>query len=171
MRHAIVVGVVAVAAVLLLALGLAPQCIPLLIPGTPCEITAWEVDPVELEVVDRVNAYRMANGAGPLVPEASLNKAAQWKSNDMGARGYTSHDDTTGRDFPRRLAECGVASLTIGEVIGSGQLTPEEIVTGWQDSPPHDDILRAPLYNDAGIGHAVAEDGTHYWVLDVARRN
>lgn len=137
-------------------------------PAPPCEVPFRSLDVNEFAVLEQISRYRMSIGLGPLSGDPALHRAAQWKANDMAARGYTSHDDTTGRDFPRRLAECGVVSLTIAEVIASGQETPTEVVDDWIASPLHDEILRSALYSEAGVGTAQSENGTNYWVVDVS---
>src|SRR5579871_642190 len=51
------------------------------------------LDGEETDLLRRINDYRGRNGLAPLTFSPTLMAAAAWKSADLGANGYFSHDD------------------------------------------------------------------------------
>lgn len=133
-------------------------------------------DAVEKELGAQINAFRAANGRGPVVVTGSfLSRAAQWASNDSAARGFSpkNHIDTLERDIPTRFAECGVAGYgQIAEINYYGQggtVPPSQALHWWTVESPklglqHREILLNPAWKSIGIGRAVNGDKVHWTV-------
>lgn len=59
------------------------------------------------------------------------------------------------------------SEYTIGENIGAGYPTPEEVVAGWMDSPGHRANILSESFTQVGAGYVYSSASTykHYWTL------
>jgi uncharacterized protein YkwD len=111
-------------------------------------------------VLALLNQQRATNGLSPLQREATLDSVAQAYSQAMmqaTAAGpvYLSHTGPDGSTLARRVSAAGYAWNTLGEDLGAGQRTPEQVVAAWMGSPEHRDNILDPDFSDVGIGLAV----------------
>lgn len=157
-----------------------PNCpdfsLPNLIPGLPggnqnqtpdlpdVELPPSEGDDAlasyEAEVVRLVNEARAENGLRPLTASAEISRVARAKSQDMADNGYFSHTSPTyGTPF-QMLTAFGISYKTAGENIAYGQRTPQEVVTGWLNSPGHRANILNASYTQIGVGYVAAGN---YW--------
>jgi hypothetical protein len=123
----------------------------------------------EQEVLRLTNEFRQKNGLKPLVIDQSLEKAADQHTQNMALQDFFSH---TGKDGSRpwdRAKSAGYESGTVGENIAAGYGTPQDVVTGWINSPGHRANLLNTNYNEIGLGHYFLQNDTgsvnynHYW--------
>jgi uncharacterized protein YkwD len=120
-------------------------------------------------VIDLTNDVRAANGLHALTTNSALQATAQLQSVNMAEQDFFSH---TGQDglmaWDRALIE-GYNYQTIGENIAAGQLTPEEVVQGWVNSPGHLANILNPRFTEIGVGYQYLQNDTgvinyhHYW--------
>ncbi len=157
-----------------------PNCpdfsLPDLIPGLPggnqnqtpdlpdVEVPPSEGDDAlssyETEVVRLVNEARAENGLQPLTASAEISRVARVKSQDMADNGYFSHTSPTyGTPF-QMLTTFGITYKTAGENIAYGQRTPQEVVTGWLNSPGHRANILNASFTQIGVGYVAAGN---YW--------
>ena len=114
----------------------------------------------EAEVVRLVNEARAENGLQPLTASAEISRVARAKSQDMADNGYFSHTSPTyGTPF-QMLTAFGISYKTAGENIAYGQRTPQEVVTGWLNSPGHRANILNASYTQIGVGYVAAGN---YW--------
>jgi uncharacterized protein YkwD len=113
-----------------------------------------------LEVVQRVNAYRAANGLSQLQISQSLTNAAAWKASQLagdvaayGAAAFDHVDYMTGRSPDARVQACGYGD-SFGENIALAQPTPEAVMNAWIASPGHKANLDYPGWQGIGVGAA-----------------
>lgn len=122
----------------------------------------------ESQVVTLTNDQRAANGCRALRVDDRLVAAARAHSNDMVAKKFFSHTGSDGSDFVTRAVRAGYTAAS-GENIAWGYRTPQEVVTGWMNSPGH----RANILNCSsvaiGVGVAVESSGAPYWTQDFGR--
>lgn len=108
----------------------------------------------------KTNQLRQAKGLEPFKPLDSLNRLAQYHSDNMVALGFYSHVDPSGLTPVTRAKKLGIqawrrkgnALIGIGEniaqvpwfenVVGCGDTRSSEalaecMVKGWKNSPPH----------------------------------
>ena len=116
----------------------------------------------ETAAIDLMNADRIANGLSPLEFDPSLATVARWRSEDMAARGYFSHD-IGGYQVFQVLRDQGVTYRVAGENLAYNYYSSEETAAraerALMESPSHrDNILRSD-YTHIGIGVAQAPDG------------
>lgn len=138
------------------------------IPGTSTEPLSSN-DAFLDRVVELTNDVRAANGLQALTTNSALQITAQVQSVNMAEQDFFSH---TGQDglmaWDRALNE-GYNYQTIGENIAAGQVTPEEVVQGWVNSPGHLANILNPRFTEIGVGYQYLQSDTgainyhHYW--------
>lgn len=120
------------------------------------------MQPFEAEFLTLLNADRIENGLAPLEIDAGLASIARWRSDDMAARGYFSHD-IGGYQVFQVLKDHGIAYRVAGENLafntyGNGQ-TVAAAERALMNSPSHRANILRPDYTHVGVGVAVAPDG------------
>ena len=120
---------------------------------------------IERRMLGLVNADRTAAGLPPLELAADLASVARWRSEDMVARGYFSHEiaGVPGRNVFDVLEERGVTFSLAGENLafnyyGAGE-TAGRAEGSLMDSPAHRANIVRPAFTHLGVGVAVAPDG------------
>lgn len=128
------------------------------------------LDNEEQAFLQIINNYRQQNGLATLSPSDTLDRSAQWKSQDMGANAYFAHDDTpTGRTWIQRIRDCGYGYNTyIGENIAAGYTTAADVFTAWKNSPGHNANMLGASYSAISIGRACIAGSPYgcYWTTD-----
>ena len=106
---------------------------------------------LETQMLDLVNAERVANGLQPLAPDPELTEVARRHSADMFARGYFAHDTPEGLTPFDRMKDANVRFLTAGENLA---LAPTVSIahTGLMNSPGHRANILRPQFGRVGIG-------------------
>ncbi len=119
-------------------------------------------------LLDKINAFRSANGKPALTRQAQLDIAAVKHSQDMANRNYFSHNspppDSTTPD--QRIAAAGYTIEAWAENIykGSGSLASAQAAfTAWQNSDDHRKNMLSTDVTQIGIGVAVDGAGFAYW--------
>ncbi|MFI2428015.1 CAP domain-containing protein [Streptomyces sp. NPDC018955] len=115
------------------------------------------------KVVELVNAERAKAGCSPVKANATLAKAAQDHSEDMAASGTMSHTGSDGSSPGDRITRAGYGWSTYGENVAYGYSTPEQVMTGWMNSPGHKENILNCAFKEIGVG--LAQPGS-YWTQD-----
>jgi uncharacterized protein YkwD len=113
----------------------------------------------EQQVIDLTNAERVKNGLQPLQPNAELNYTADNYAEEMAENGFFSHTGLDGSKPWDRAKEVGYEAQLMGENIGRGQRSPEQVVQGWMNSPGHRANILNEKYTEIGTGFH-----QNYWV-------
>jgi uncharacterized YkwD family protein len=117
----------------------------------------------EEEVLKLTNQERQKAGLSACAGnDSSLNRSAKAKSEDMAAHNYFSHESPTYGDPFAMMRNFGVQYKSAGENIAKGQPTPQEVVTGWMNSPEHRANIMNGSYTHLGVGYVV-KNGEPYW--------
>ena len=156
-----------------------PASILLLTLGFTAPATAEpSLDEVELEFLQRINAYREANGAPCLTPSPTMAMAAEFLSDEMGRVPFFSHqeppcDDSggacTGRNPFERIEAFGHDAWTAaGENIAAGRPDAEGVFEQWRNSPGHNANMLNSRFTSIGIARALVPDSPFrfYWTTD-----
>ena len=112
-----------------------------------------------------VNGDRAAHGLAALRFDQGLRTFAQWRSEDMAAAGYFSHDvgNVPGRQVFDVLRAGGVTYRVAGENLAETYLAADPSAAWSQDAkiriPTHRANIHAPDNTHHGVGVAVAPDG------------
>ncbi len=131
--------------------------------------TAWEE-----EVLQLVNERRAAGAncgsegtfgpAEPLTMSPELRCSARLHSKDMAENNYFDHTSLDGRDPFDRMADAGYSGGSGGENIASGQMSPQDVMSGWMGSDGHCANIMRANYTEIGIGYyEVAGSGGGWW--------
>lgn len=115
--------------------------------------------------LNRINSLRAQAGAGPLVFNAALNRAAQAFAEDMAAHNYFSHTGRDGSTPGQRLTAAGYDWSTYGENIAQGYADWNAAITGWMNSPGHRANMLNPNFREIGLGVK-----NRYYVQDFGAR-
>lgn len=112
-------------------------------------------------VLDLVNIERHKAGVKPLVLSDELMRAAAVRSQEITK--VFSHTRPDGTPFSSIVSRYG---RRIGENIGGGYQTPEEVVDGWMHSEGHRKNILHPDFTELGVGYTYEENSQykHYWV-------
>ena len=129
------------------------------------------LDQEELDFLQRINAYRVEQGAPCLTPSPTMNAAADYMSRFMGEEGFFDHNEPpcdeagdicTGRDPFDRIEDFGhVDWTTSAENIAAGNPDGESTFEQWRNSPGHDRNMRNPDFTSIGIAR-VEVPGSYY---------
>lgn len=105
---------------------------------------AADLNAQEAEIINLVNQHRANNGLAPLAVSAELSASAKQWSQRMASDGRLYH-----------------SGLNLGENCGQGSynMTPQEIVQMWIDSPGHNANLLNPDYSVIGAGIVIDSKG------------
>jgi uncharacterized protein YkwD len=126
-------------------------------------LRAWADEVLRLTNIERVNA-----GLNPVLQDDHLEMMEQAHCRDMALRDYFDHFNPEGLSPHDRLDAMQPPPLwATGENIAAGQDTPQEVVTGWMNSPGHRANILTPGYTHMGIGFfydsAAGDQFVTYW--------
>jgi LysM repeat protein len=133
---------------------------------------AQESPPTPSEVIEAVNALRIANGLLPLNPHPVLMQIAQWEANAI-AGGAPGHTRPSGLTLGQWLISLGYplsGDLSLDGYRSENWIsiaaTAQEAVQAWLGDEPHTNTMLSPYRSD--IGAAVAVSDQIYIVLETA---
>lgn len=131
------------------------------------DYTATALDPERAR--DVINQYRAEKGLKPLKLNADLTEAAKAHSRDLAKWDRISHYGSDGSNPWDRVKRTGYKARLAAENVGTGQISFDEVMKGWKDSPGHNKNL---LLTDAReMGIALVQDPKtefkSFWTLVV----
>ena len=114
-----------------------------------------------------INAYRKSKGLKPLKLDTTLTEAAKAHSRDLAKWDRISHYGSDGSNPWDRVKRVGYPAKLAAENVGTGQVSIDEVIKGWQASPGHNKNL---LLSDAEhMGIALVQDSRTefktFWTL------
>ncbi len=131
----------------------------------------------EQQVVELVNAQRLANGSLPPYKSVdALDDAARYHAVDMAQDDYFDHNSYDRNNQKTLVWVCSWSSRVgtfysgvYGENIAAGYPDPTSVMNGWMNSSGH----RANILSGAweiGVGYYLGGSWGSYWVQDFGRR-
>lgn len=126
---------------------------------------------IDREVLNLINQERNNAGLSPLLWHPQLDSAAEGHSQDMALQDFRGHTGSDGSSISDRITAAGYEWSQVAENIGAGYATPEAVVQGWMNSPPHRAHIMDPNLEHIGVGYYYLENDTgsenwnHYWTL------
>lgn len=133
-------------------------------PGQKLTIpTLDDIKAYENEVIRLTNVERSKNGLPGLAQNWEVSRVARYKSADMAAKGYFSHQSPTYGSPFTMMQNFGIRFSAAGENIAYGQRTPQEVVNAWMNSSGHRANILSRSYSQIGVGFARNKNGTAYW--------
>jgi uncharacterized protein YkwD len=119
---------------------------------------------------DLVNAYRKEKGLKALKLQPALTEAARAHSRDLAKWDRISHFGSDGSNPWDRVKRAGYNARLAAENVGTGQITIDEVIKGWQGSPGHNKNLLLGEAEHMGI--ALVQDSKTefktFWTLVIA---
>jgi LysM repeat protein len=121
-------------------------------------------------VLAEINAYRAANGLGPLVENQYLNIAAQNHVDWMAQTGQYSHTGAGGSTYTDRALAAGYGEgqgvrVTENWARGHKMSAYEVVYEMWKPSGIHNSQMLTTSYNEFGAGVALDGDGMTVYVV------
>ncbi len=115
-------------------------------------------------ILDIVNEERAKLGVAPLVLNATMNKAAALRAQEITT--LFSHTRPDGTDCFTVYSEFNISYRTAGENIAAGNSTAAATAQQWINSQGHYENMIDPNYTEMGVGYAYSANSQygHYWV-------
>ncbi len=126
--------------------------------GGGATATATDAD----QILDFVNQERTSRGLSALTLNSQLTAAAVTHARDMADNGFFSHTGSDGSHVGDRATAAGYSWTAVGENIGQADVSAEEIVDLWMNSPGHRANILGPDFTELGVG--TDDGGTKLWV-------
>lgn len=117
---------------------------------------------IEKEVARLVNEERAKEGLAPLTLDSKLSDVARAHSKDMAKNTFFDHTNLRGESPFDRMHNAGITYRTAGENIAAGQVSAEEVMISWMNSPGHRANILNPDYKYIGVGYYKG-NGRPYW--------
>lgn len=116
---------------------------------------------------DIVNQYRAERGLKPLRLNAELTSAAKAHSRDLARWDRISHYGSDGSNPWDRAKRAGYKARITAENVGTGQVSFDEVMRGWKDSPGHNKNLLMSDVEEMGIAlvHDQKTEFKSFWTL------
>ncbi len=137
-----------------------------------CDVPVWSIDSEESQMTSLINQYRTSKGLSSLSMSSNLNRAAEWKANDLVKTGNLIHSDTLGRTYYQMIYDCGYPPFGVGENLykTNGGATAQKAFNAWKNSPPHNENLLYAPFKQIGIAR-VSGGGFYYWTSEFGEGN
>ncbi len=150
-----------------------PTAAPTATPGTAATVIPVTPDAsgAVLELFNRVNALRAANGLAPYRLSSKLNASALRHSQDMADTGNIIHGGSDGSTAKQRILDTGYGDWPVAENIFGGVATVDDAWQYWTQDPAHQEGLLSQQFRDVGIGVAKGKGGTVYYTMDFGARS
>jgi uncharacterized protein YkwD len=113
------------------------------------DYTSTSLDPEKAR--DLINQYRHDKGLKPLKLNAELSEAAKEHSRDLAKWDRISHYGSDGSNPWDRVRRTGYKARLAAENVGTGQVSFDEVLKGWKESPGHNKNLLLPDAKDMGL--------------------
>lgn len=131
-------------------------------PGDPSKLT-----PLEAHLFQLLNDERLRHGLSALQLDPRLVALARFRSNDMVAREYFGHVMPDGKMVFSLMDKEKIPYRLAGENLARNASPPDESPgvahQGFMNSPKHRENELEPSFTRAGVGAAVASNGTNYF--------
>ncbi|MBS0241100.1 MAG: CAP domain-containing protein [Proteobacteria bacterium] len=116
---------------------------------------------------EAINAYRKQHGLKPLQINAQLTEAAKAHARDLAKWDRISHFGSDGSSPWDRVKRTGYNARLAAENVGTGQVTLDEVMKGWKDSPGHNKNLLLADAEQMGIAlvHEPKTEFKTFWTL------
>ncbi|HZG56510.1 CAP domain-containing protein [Paenibacillus sp.] len=119
--------------------------------GAGANVASYAVSAAEREMSALVNAARAEANLPPLTLHVELSRVARFKSEDMAANGYFSHDSPTYGSPFQMMSDFRIAYSSAGENIACNQ-TVQRAHEALMNSPGHRANVLSADFTHIGIG-------------------
>ena len=116
------------------------------------------------------NGFRAEGGIEPLELDDKLIEIASVRAEELAWSAVYSHTRPNMRSFSSVFKDGGLTTGAVGENIGWGFGTPEEVCQAWRESETHYENIMNPKFKKVGFGVAADPDKDakfcwvqHFW--------
>ncbi|WP_309568130.1 CAP domain-containing protein [Psychromarinibacter sediminicola] len=121
--------------------------------------------PVQLRMLDSVNALRRAKGLPAVQLDSALNAAALTHSNDMARQNRPWHFGSNGSSPVERVARAGYQKRMLGENISETYETDTETLAAWMKQAATREVILHPDAEDLGFAYHQESTGKVWYTL------
>lgn len=130
--------------------------------------TESEIQEFERRVFELTNIEREKNGLRPLIWHDVLSTAARGHSEDLMRNNREGHIGSGNTSPSQRVQRLGIPNARVGENVAYANLTPEDAVRAWMNSPGHRRNILNREYTHLGVGFVQRVEGSRasyvtYW--------
>ena len=126
-------------------------------------ITITQVEDQKKEIIELVNLERTKNNLQPLSTKSEINQIAEQRAEELAELFSDEHTRPDGRGYDTIITDYGLEYSYVGENIAEGNVSVDEIMNEWLNSPAHRANILSPNYENMGVG--IYEKGDEkYWV-------
>ncbi len=141
-------------------------------PAPSPSLEAAAIDPMALDMLNRINAKRLAGGRPALAWNEQLAAAAQAHAEDCARRNRGSHVGADGARLATRLQRAGYLATWSGENWANARDVERAMAIWWNEPPgadPHVQNIMSGRATEIGIGVARGAWGI-YFIADFGSR-
>jgi len=109
----------------------------------------------DIEIVNLINEYRLANGCNPVNIDSLLLDLSFSHSEYMANVNRLSHDNIENR-------QAFMEPIPIGEVVGAEMNNPKSYLAKWQKSHDHNACILDKDFTKIGVSHSFSKDGKRF---------
>lgn len=151
--------------------------------AVPAQATAWEkgtnanvtstaaekeektltAEEFSAEVLRLINEERAGQDLEPFGSDAKLAKVAAVRAKESATK--FAHERPDGRSVSTAFADEDITFVKVGENLGKGQKTPEELVEDWMESKAHRANILSEKFTVAELGFFTNSAGTIHAAL------
>ncbi len=124
----------------------------------PVPLPATGQNAEEQQLLDAVNAQRLANSRSALTWNNKLGQAAQDHSQDMSDHTTMTHTGSNGSTPAQRVTAAGYIWQATGENVAWGQTSVTQVMTDWMNSAGHRANILSTSYTEFGCARV-----GNYW--------
>jgi LPXTG-motif cell wall-anchored protein len=124
-----------------------------------------KLDLGEVDLVDRVSAYRAQNQRARVYPSPTLTAAAEAHAAWLRDNGLLQHVGVGGSDPLKRAQDAGYPGAAVGEALDLGGRTAPDVLVGWQVADADDATLLDARWRAVGVAHIDTSRGP-LWVAE-----
>lgn len=152
----------------------APAAVPpLLLPAqvgpSSSQTGMLQASRARFDCIDRVNAERARVSLPPVSYDVRLAQAASDHAVYQASKSKMGHTGSGGSNGGNRMTAAGYQWNAWGENVAAGQPNCATVMSAWMNSPTHRANILNPVFEDIGMGMALAANGSVYWTMDLAR--
>lgn len=128
---------------------------------------------VEQNCLNKINKYRAMNGRSPLNMNQQLVEAAKVQSIHQTQIRKCAHEGPAGeKDILTRIKNKGYSPSAYGENVAQGnRKSSKEAFKLWKTSPPHNENMLSPEYDETGLACVISNEGRSYWTQVFAKNS
>lgn len=131
--------------------------------ATPQPTVTITLDPFAQSIFTLINEYRTQNSLNTLVLNSMLVTSAQNRSEYLCKTADWGHIQSDGTSWAVYISSAGYNYKSAGENLARDFFASQGTMTGWQNSPSHNENMLKTYWEDIGIGYSYC-DGRNYVV-------